>query len=50
MRLLAALAVVVPLGLGATLPVPADNPLTPEKIEAGRRLFTDRRLSREEST
>ena len=47
MRLLAALAVVVPLGLGVTLPVPADNPLTPEKIEAGRRLFTDRRLSRD---
>ena len=28
------------------MPVPASNPLTPEKIEAGRRLFADTRLSR----
>ncbi len=33
-----------PLGL-PTLPVPADNPLTRERIELGRRLFYDRRLS-----
>lgn len=33
-----------PLGLPA-LPVPADNPLTPEKITLGRKLFFDRRLS-----
>ncbi|MEJ2620522.1 MAG: cytochrome c peroxidase [Candidatus Thiodiazotropha sp.] len=33
-----------PLGLPA-LPVPADNPLTKEKIELGRKLFYDRRLS-----
>ncbi len=33
-----------PLGL-PPLPVPADNPLTREKIELGRRLFYDRRLS-----
>ncbi len=33
-----------PLGL-PKLPVPADNPLTREKIELGRRLFYDRRLS-----
>jgi cytochrome c peroxidase len=26
-------------------PIPADNPLTPEKIELGRRLFYDPRLS-----
>ena len=47
MKLLALAALVVPLGLGATLPVPADNPLTPEKVELGRRLFADRRLSRD---
>ena len=34
-----------PLGLPA-VPVPADNPLTPEKIALGRKLFFDRRLSR----
>ncbi|MEW8584160.1 MAG: cytochrome c peroxidase, partial [Candidatus Thiodiazotropha sp.] len=33
-----------PLGL-PPIPVPADNPLTREKIELGRRLFFDRRLS-----
>ncbi|QWF71735.1 SCO family protein [Methylomonas paludis] len=33
-----------PLGL-PKLPVPADNPLTPAKIELGRLLFYDRRLS-----
>jgi cytochrome c peroxidase len=33
-----------PLGL-PPIPVPADNPLTPEKIELGRLLFFDRRLS-----
>ncbi len=33
-----------PLGLPA-LPVPADNPLTREKIDLGRKLFFDRRLS-----
>ena len=33
-----------PLGL-PPLPVPADNPLTVEKIELGRKLFFDRRLS-----
>jgi len=32
------------LGLPA-VPVPADNPLTPAKIELGRKLFFDRRLS-----
>ncbi len=39
-----ALAKQRPLGLPA-IPVPADNPLTPEKIELGRKLFFDRRLS-----
>jgi cytochrome c peroxidase len=33
-----------PLGL-PQVPVPADNPLTREKIELGRQLFYDRRLS-----
>ncbi|MES9994123.1 MAG: cytochrome c peroxidase [Candidatus Thiodiazotropha sp.] len=33
-----------PLGL-PPVPVPADNPLTREKIELGRKLFYDRRLS-----
>ena len=39
------LTLVVPLGLDLYLPVPEDNPLTAEKIEAGRRLFFDPRLS-----
>ncbi len=34
----------VPLGLP---PVPADNPMTPEKIELGRMLYFDTRLSRD---
>lgn len=36
---------VVPLGLDLYRPVPDDNPLTTEKIDLGRRLFHDRRLS-----
>ena len=40
-------AVTIPLGLDLYLPVPADNPLTTERIEQGRRLFFDRRLSRD---
>lgn len=39
----------VPLGLDAYRPVPETNPLTPEKIALGRRLFFDRRLSRDRS-
>ena len=35
----------VPLGLDAFVPVPASNPLTREKVELGRRLFFDTRLS-----
>ncbi len=34
----------VPLGL-PTVPVPADNPQTPEKINLGKTLFQDKRLS-----
>jgi cytochrome c peroxidase len=33
-----------PLGL-PVVPVPADNPVTPAKVELGRKLFFDRRLS-----
>jgi len=34
------------LGLDAYMPIPEDNPLTPEKVARGRNLFFDRRLSR----
>ena len=37
----------IPLGLDLYMPVPEGNPLTPERIELGRRLFFDRRLSRD---
>jgi cytochrome c peroxidase len=40
----------VPLGLDKHVPVPADNPLTPEKVALGKQLFFDKRLSRDEST
>ena len=42
-------AIVIPLGLDLYLPVPEDNPLTAEKVELGRRLFFDRRLSHDGS-
>jgi cytochrome c peroxidase len=38
---------VIPLGLDLYMPVPEDNPITAEKLELGRRLFGDRRLSRD---
>lgn len=38
-------AIPIPLGLPTPLPVPEDNQVTPEKVELGRRLFFDRRLS-----
>ena len=41
------LAVVVPLGLDLYMPVPEDNPMTAMRIERGRRLFFDTRLSRD---
>lgn len=41
------LSLMVPLGLDLHIPVPEDNPLTADKIELGRRLFNDRRLSRD---
>ena len=43
------LTLAIPLGLDLYLPVPEDNPLTVEKIELGRRLFFDPRLSRDGS-
>lgn len=39
----------IPLGLDLYLPTPDDNPLTIERIELGRRLFFDERLSRDGS-
>jgi cytochrome c peroxidase len=39
----------VPLGLDVFMPVPAQSPLTVEGIGLGRRLFFDRRLSRDGS-
>ena len=39
----------VPLGLDLYMPVPESNPVTPEKVSLGRRLFLDRRLSRDGS-
>ena len=44
-----AAVVAIPLGLDLYMPVPEENPLTVEKIELGRRLFFDRRLSRDGS-
>lgn len=38
---------VIPAGLDAFLPAPPGNPLTPEKIALGRKLFFDPRLSRD---
>jgi cytochrome c peroxidase len=49
MLLVLALLLVIPLGLDLYLPVPEDNPLTADKIEQGRKLFFDRRLSRDRS-
>jgi len=48
-RALAAFAIVIPLGLDLYMPIPEGNPLTLQKIELGRQLFADRRLSRDET-
>jgi len=40
-------SLVIPPGLDLYMPVPETNPITPEKVELGRRLFRDRRLSRD---
>ena len=41
------LAPTVPLGLDSYLPVPEDNPLTPDRVALGRKLFRDSILSRD---
>ena len=46
---LLALALAIPLGLDLYMPVPEGNPVTEEKVALGRRLFNDRRLSRDRS-
>ena len=38
-----------PLGLDAYMPIPEDNPPTPKKVALGRKLFSDRQLSRDRS-
>ena len=43
------LVIAIPLGLDLYMPVPEDNPLSVQKVELGRRLFRDRRLSRDRS-
>ena len=43
----ASLVLKAPLGLDLHLPVPEGNPLTREKIALGRKLFFDKRLSRD---
>lgn len=39
------LSLVIPLGLDLFMPVPEANPMTAQRVELGRRLFFDRRLS-----
>ena len=39
----------IPLGLDLYMPVPEDNPLTAEKVAIGRKLFFDKRLSRDKT-
>ena len=39
----------LPLGLDLYMPVPEDNPLTSDKVELGRQLFSDPILSRDKS-
>ena len=38
-----------PLGLDLYMPVPEANPLTRAKVELGRQLFFDKRLSRDQT-
>jgi cytochrome c peroxidase len=47
MWLVVAVLFSIPLGLDLYMPIPEDNPMTREKVELGRRLFQDRRLSRD---
>jgi cytochrome c peroxidase len=46
-RFFVVFSIIIPLGLDLYLPVPEGNLMTPEKIELGRQLFNDRRLSRD---
>lgn len=45
----AAEKLVILRGLDAYMPIPEDNPLTPEKVALGRELFFDKQLSRDRS-
>ena len=47
--LVLAAVLAIPLGLDLYMPIPEENPITKETIELGRRLFHDRRLSRDRS-
>lgn len=47
MLLFLLLALRVPLGLDSYIPVPEDNPLRPEVVALGRKLFHEKRLSRD---
>ncbi len=38
-----------PLGLESEFTIPLDNPITPSKVSLGKRLFFDKRLSKDES-
>jgi len=49
LRSVMAVVIAVPLGLDLYIPAPENNPLVRTRIEAGRRLFHDRRLSRDQS-
>jgi cytochrome c peroxidase len=40
----------VPIGLDRYVPAPSDNPITPEKIALGRRLFFEKQLSKDGRT
>ena len=39
----------IPLGLDAYMPIPMENPLTREKVDLGRKLFSEPLLSRDRS-
>ena len=45
--LLFAALLTIPLGLDLYMPVPEDNPISSERVEQGRELFFDTRLSRD---
>src|SRR5205085_71363 len=49
LRSVLALVISIPLGLDLYLPAPDSTVLTAERITLGRRLFVDRRLSRDQT-